>query len=389
MSANLRRARVPQSGVLVHVADLQVLEHHRKHVRRQVGPRGEAAPDPGPHLCFGIAELGQRAQEFERVGGRTRFVRSAVRARVVGRPLREQIDLFEHAVAECGGTGFMAFKVNTTGASGSRRRGGPRQRRHLGAVAFEPSLGRHARVERRCHWRHERAEAEDRNPGSHDELVLLLEDARIVGVESDDQSGRDADAVGVKALHLFDEVAVQVLPFVRLAEALLVRRFEADVDVRQSRLEAHREELVIANGVDGDLRDESHPVGAVARVPVPQRVEELFRAAAVDGEVVVGEKDAAVAEAMQERELGDDGGGRLVALLAAEVLDDVAELALERTAARRLHASDQRAVVAVSLPRGNGADREVDRGADVLVVPRSGREIGEELVGDRLDFAAH
>src|SRR4029078_12762070 len=100
-------------------------------------------------------------------------------------------------------------------------------------------------------------------------------------------------------------------------------------------------------------------------LPFLEDDEDLLGPLARRREVVVGDVHTAVAEAVQVIELTGDLRVRLVALLAPEVGDDVAELALERTAARDLDDAGDDAVVLVQMPVRQRTERQIRSGADV------------------------
>ena len=78
-----------------------------------------------------------------------------------------------------------------------------------------------------------------------------------------------------------------------------------------------------------------------------------------------------------------------MALLAAEILDDVAEFAFERAAARRLDRAEQGAVVAIEVPARRRRARQVGLVADIFVLRFSRAQIGEQVVRDVFRLAAH
>ena len=87
-------------------------------------------------------------------------------------------------------------------------------------------------MQRRCRWRDQRAEAEDRHRGCHRELVLAREDADVIAIEADNHAAVDRDAEVDEALDFLEQILLQVLPLLRLAQAGLVRRLDADEHMR-------------------------------------------------------------------------------------------------------------------------------------------------------------
>src|SRR6516225_5168655 len=89
-------------------------------------------------------------------------------------------------------------------------------------------------------------------------------------------------------------------------------------------------------------------------------LRDLGRLLAVDGEVVVGEEDGAVPVAVERIRLRENLRDRLVANAAAQIHDDVAELALERATATRLDDTDRVPVVAQQVDARRRRKGEVD-----------------------------
>src|SRR5579883_242956 len=80
---------------------------------------------------------------------------------------------------------------------------------------------------------------------------------------------------------------------------------------------------------------------------------------------------------------------RLMALLAAQILNYIAEFALERAAARRLHYGVQAAAERIAVPAWCRRAPEIRFAALVLCLPRTLPEIGEERFRDAFQFAPH
>ena len=140
--------------------------------------------------------------------------------------------------------------------------------------------------------------------------------------------------------------------------------------------DAHVEQLGVARRVDRDLRDE---VRRVMASPCRDGVEQFLGSPAVGGEIVVREEHRAIAQRVQGIELRQDETYRLVALLAPEILDDVAELALERAAPAGLQRPQQRALVRVEVPARQRRTGEVGSLADVLGLRAPPAQIREQL----------
>lgn len=169
-------------------------------------------------------------------------------------------------------------------------------------------------------------------------------------------------------MSIVDEVPLEVLALLRLTEAVLVRRLEADEHRGQSGLGAQLQHLTVLRDVDRELRQEQDASMLAAIIPLLDREQELSRACPVHGVVVIGPKDRPGAHAIQEIQLGQHASGLLVTLLAPGILDDIAELTFERAARRRLQGAHDRAFIGVELPAGHRGRVEIGFVADVRVL---------------------
>ena len=244
-----------------------------------------------------------------------------------------------------------------------------------------------ARIERRRRRRDERAEAEDRNGRRHGKSVLPGKDALIVAVEADDHAAVDTDPEVDDPLDFFDQILFQVLPFFGVAQTVFIRRLDPDEHLRQTGIGAMLKQFFVTRRVDRDLRLEPEASTRTPRIPVADRDEQLLGVGAVDREVVVGQKNHSIAEVVELIELGNHLLDLLVALLAAEIGDHVAEVAFERAAARGLHGAHEGAVIRIEVPARDRRRAQIRPGADVLVLPIAAFEIGEYRPGDFLDLA--
>src|SRR5262249_12231812 len=157
---------------------------------------------------------------------------------------------------------------------------------------------------------------------------------RVV-VEADDEAREDVDAMRIDAPHAGEHVLAQVLRLAGLAQALGLRRFDADEDPAEAGRAEEAEQLRGLRAVERGLGADSEAI-TVPLLVLAEEAQQLLRRLAVADEVVVDEEDAARARGAERVELAADLRGRLAAGLAAEHHDDVAELALERAAAREL-----------------------------------------------------
>ena len=105
---------------------------------------------------------------------------------------------------------------------------------------------------------------------------------------------------------------------------------DADEHVGEAGVGAHFQHLGVARRIDRDLRGETDFAVGLPRVPFLYGGEQFLRAGAVDGEIVVGEEHGSIAEPVQRIEFAQHQIDRLVPLLAPDILDHIAELALER-----------------------------------------------------------
>ena len=117
-------------------------------------------------------------------------------------------------------------------------------------------------------------------------------------------------------------------------------------------------------------------------------LRDLGRLLAVDGEVVVGEEDGAVPVAVERIRLRENLRDRLVANAAAQIHDDVAELALERATATRLDDTDRVPAVAQQVDARRRRKGEVDLlGLAVVIAVAPGPEVLEERGPGELGLA--
>jgi len=137
------------------------------------------------------------------------------------------------------------------------------------------------------------------------------------------------------------------------------------------------------------LRGETDSAVGLPRVPFLYGGEQFLRAGAVDGEIVVGEEHGSIAEPVQRIEFAQHQIDRLVPLLAPDILDHIAELALERASARGLDGAHDRPVVGIEIPARERRNPQVDLGADVFGLPAAAAQVGEQLRRDVLDLPTH
>ena len=258
-----------------------------------------------------------------------------------------------------------------------------------GVFADQPPFGGQARVERRARERSEHADHGHLNSGLGDELPLPLEGLDRVVIEADDEAGEDVDGVGVNASQRGQHVLARVLVLFRFLEALRVCGLDADEDPLEVGFAQQAHQLLVLRQIQRRFRSEAELVVVFALVG-SYGAEELPRQRLVADEVVVDEEDVAHAALAQHVELAADLRRRLRARLAAEHDDDVAELALERAAARELQADHGVAVELEQVVTRSG--RIVQRHFAAFLVKRlrcAGLEVRAELRPDVLRFAGH
>jgi hypothetical protein len=156
-------------------------------------------------------------------------------------------------------------------------------------------------------------------------------------VESDDEAGEDVDPMGVDRAHRGEKVLPGVLKLERLLEARWVRRLDSDEHPAEVGRPEQLEQLRVLGQVDRGLRSELEPIPVLALVR-GQEPQQLLGGGFVADEVVIHEEDAADALLPQRVQFPSDLRGRFGARLPPEHDDDVAELAAERAAARKLQA---------------------------------------------------
>ena len=205
----------------------------------------------------------------------------------------------------------------------------------------------------------------------------LLEDRRVVVIETRNDAGQHRDAVTDHRLHRALQGHQQVLLLAGLAQALRIERLDADEHRRQPGGETGIQQIGVARDIDRALGGELHLAVLARVVPFGDCRQDGVGALAVDGEIVVDQKDSPAAGGVQLVDLGDDLLDALEALLAPLILDDVAELAIERAAARCLHGARLRPIERVEVPARQRRQPDVGLTAVVVGRPRARCEVGE------------
>src|ERR1043166_4646374 len=228
----------------------------------------------------------------------------------------------------------------------------------------QPPLLLQATPELRVGQGRQEADHRQRDGALADEVDLPLEDVFGVVVEADDEAAHPLHPGAWNLVYRFEQVAPRVLPLLPFLQALLDGRLDAEEDAAEVRAPHHVEQRVVFGQVDARLRDEGERATVRFR-PFDEFGEESFDVAFVADEVVVNDEDeAAPAYRAQRVQFREHLLVRLRARHAPVDFDDVAELAVERAAARILHA--HRAVAREfgqpEIGDGRGAERRSLRG---------------------------
>ena len=204
------------------------------------------------------------------------------------------------------------------------------------AVAQEAAFFLQPAIELRARQGLQQAHHGQRNRAVANEIHLAVEDVVGIVVETHDETGHHFHAVALDAAHAFEQAAVGVLHLLRFLQAFLGGRFDAQEDAVEAGVLHHLQQLGVVRQIHGGFGVEAERA-AVPHVPFRHDRQQLLHLALVADEIVVHDENRAAPLARIELlELGHHLRGRLGARLAAIDLDDVAELAVERAAARIL-----------------------------------------------------
>ena len=209
-------------------------------------------------------------------------------------------------------------------------------------------------------------------------------------VEADDGGPDDLDTELLKLLQVGDHVALHVMELLGFLQTLDVRALDTDEDVEKAGLGGKVEEIIIPGSVYGELGGEGDAL-ALPAVPIADGLKNLLGLLPVAREVVVGEEHNVNAEPAHLLDLPHDRVERLIAHLTPHIIDDVTELAVERTAPARLddaYGIEVLGTFAEVGVVGDRADGQVEplRLAVFPLVP-AGEVVGDELGPDPLGLA--
>ena len=209
-------------------------------------------------------------------------------------------------------------------------------------------------------------------------------------VEAHDEAAPDVEADSSQPLHALHRVAVEVLPLPGLAERRDARRLDADEDDPESGRHHVSREPFLLGEIQGGLGEELE-CRSRARPPVDHRGQKLANRLLGSDEVVVHEHDPALEAGGPDRvELRQHLARRLGPWHPPVERDDVAELALERTAAREL---DREVVIGAGpeqVVAGDGRAMQLGLAVGLVHATRpAGLEVCGEVGEDLFRLAQH
>ncbi len=183
----------------------------------------------------------------------------------------------------------------------------------------------------------------------------------VLQVEADDETRDDEHAGGIDLVDAVSDVAARVLLLACMNERLGVGRLDAGEDREEIRRGHEIEQLRVIGEIERRLGRELERITSFP-LPDDQLGQELLERALVADKVVVDEVDmAAIAEVVERLQLAQHLGIALRARHPAEQFDDVAELAVEGTSARELHADIEIVLELQQVEARYRAGRDVDR----------------------------
>ena len=195
----------------------------------------------------------------------------------------------------------------------------------------------------------------------------------------------------VDLVHAVGDAAARILLLAHLHQRLGIRAFDADEHADEIRLVHQPQQFVVVGEIERGLGGELERIIVRFEPRLEVRQECLHRLLVAD-QIVVDEIDmAAIAERVERIEFRQHLRRGLGARHPAVELDDVAEFAGERTAARELHADIE---IAIELQQIEARDRRLAHidleflgGEHALA--RAGFPGRDEIADDVLDFAQH
>ena len=223
------------------------------------------------------------------------------------------------------------------------------------------SVALEAVPERRLRQRLQQIHGQHRDVRKLDEILQPRLGVGRVGVEAENDAGRDFQAVVVERLDRFHHRDRVVVLLAHGLERIGLRRLDADEQAEEAGLAHQREDVRLLGDVERRLAGELHRI-AVLLLPFDEMRQHLARGLAVADEIVVDEIDHRRMTRLTAHgiELGDDLLRRLQPRLAAVEAGDVAELAAIGTAAGELQRQHQ---VVPQRDQVVGRHREIVRAA--------------------------
>src|SRR5882672_1157716 len=183
----------------------------------------------------------------------------------------------------------------------------------------------------------QQADHRDRYRAFTNEVYLPLEDVIRVIIEADDEAGQHLHPVTLHFSYRVYEIAASVLTLLRLYQTFHDWCFDADKNLPESGRLHLRQQLIVVSKVHARFRSKCEGI-LVARGPFGQLGHQQPDVFLVTNKIVVNDEDlTAPANAQQRVKFGENLLIALCAWNAAVNLYDVAELAIEWTAARVLH----------------------------------------------------
>jgi len=196
---------------------------------------------------------------------------------------------------------------------------------------------------------------------------LPLEDVEPIVVKTDDKPAQHLQPGSLDAFDVFHGAAIPILGLATLGQAILVRGLDADEDPVESGLDHLFHQGSVVRQIDGHLGEEYQSLLALS--PLDEDGQEfVFQERLVADEVVVHEEDIiAPAAGVEAIQFGDDLLRGLSPHAVTERGDDVAEIAVERAAARALDAHTGVSPGSSNSQRGCGVCRTSAYWADSYI----------------------
>ena len=192
------------------------------------------------------------------------------------------------------------------------------------------------------------------NAGAADKTHDAIAGTCFFTIETNDEAGHDPNAIGGDPIDGVFQRTAGVLVLAGQGEAGLIRGFDAQKHRLKAGFGHHLHHFVVGGQIDGGFGGEGEGEAAL-HLPILDGRQQQLGVALVADEVVIHQEDGpAPAQVIEGLQFGHQLVGGFGAGLAPVEHDDVAELALERAAARELHAHR---VVGIELEQVKAGDR--------------------------------